>query len=237
MPGTQGTHDMRYSSTAPVPGAKSYETGNYEELKWAYNGEKSYLIDSKYRQGRSSTYGYIHPALTPRMFGLGLTILHYRHMCMITLRLNGSSPMEVSLKKVLRWLRGMNVWPYMVSMLLTRSLCLSQMAPGDYVKLFIDPLSGFMPLKQEWYNVREVEGKLKRELSYTFSARFKKYEGEIWFPVWGSSKYKETEMVIDRVEYSLNADMPDTEFTITEWPPGTLVEDKIENTTFKVPRN
>lgn len=238
VPGSgEGLHDKRFYKIGPESDSEVLTSGNYAETHIAFNGEKGFLCSTRHKREKTSIGGHILPGLDGRMVGLGLTVAalstHFTDSAPVQRVLaNGTFVREgtemVNGRRCVA-IYGENGYaepgPWQV-----------KRGPGEYVKLFIDPFAGFMPVRQEWYAVKEVEGKLVRKLGMVYTAQFVEHEGGIWFPIAGSYEWQHVKKVLSVKECSLNVDIPQEDFAITSWPPGTHVEDQVANVSFWVPR-
>jgi hypothetical protein len=235
--GDAGIHDKRFYISGPDKDAEAYKAGRYTSFHGTFNGVKSFLCETMKNGDRKSIRGEILPTLDDRMVALGLTLAalatHFTDSAPIQrVVANGTFVKEGT--EMVNGHKCVTIYgeygyaepgPWQV-----------KHGPGEYVKLFLDPSSGFMPLRQEWYFVEEVDGKLVRRWFITYMAQCEQFDGGIWFPVAGSYEDKNRKRVLKVKECSLNLDIPQEDFAITTWPPGTYVEDKVANVSFRIPR-
>jgi hypothetical protein len=235
--GDGGIHDKRFYTSTPAQDSEAYKSERYSIIHGAFNGEKAFLCQTRKSGDRKSIHGEILPTLNATMVGLGLTLTTLSTHFMDSAPIQRVVTNGTFVKEGIETVNGHKCLaiygecayaepgPWQVTH-----------GPGQYVKLFLDPLSGFMPVRQEWYAVKDVEGRLVRNLFEAYSAEFKQCDGGIWFPVAGSSEGRTGTLVLRVKECSFNMDIPQEDFAITAWPPGTLIEDKVANITFTIPR-
>jgi uncharacterized membrane protein len=235
--GGTGIHDKRFCIISPGRNSEAFTSGQYLGIHFAFNGEKAFLCETANRGERKSIRGLIQPTLDNRMVAEPLTLTA------LSTHFTDSAPIHrvvangTFVKEGIEMVNGHKcVTIYGEYGYAEPGPWQVKHGPGEYVKLFIDPFSGFMPVRQEWYAVKEVEGKLVRKLFITYSAQLKKCEGGIWFPIAGSYEWQNVKKVLKVKDCSLNIDIPQEEFAITTWPPGTYVEDKVANVSFTIPR-
>jgi hypothetical protein len=234
--GDNGIHDKRFYNIIPSKDSKAYKSRNYSSKDLAFNGKKGFLCITRHEGRRKSIRGTILPTLDGQMVGLGLTLnslsTHYMD----------SSPYQLIVNNGTFVKEGVELVDGQKCVILYGELGYAEPGPfqvkhgpGSYIKMFIDPLSGFMPVKRVHYAVTEVEGDLVRKLPITYAAQLKEFEGGIWFPIAGTYDSKHFKWVLKAKDVSLNMAISQEDFTIAEWPPGTEVEDKVRNVSFKVP--
>lgn len=208
-------------------------------IRGAFNGEKTFLCNTReWGANKNASDGYILPFLDSQMVGLGLTLTT------LSTTLQDIAPIESIVSNGTFVIEGVEVVNGHRCVALYGEYGYAETdlnawridGRGSFIKLYIDPFSGFMPVKQEWYVVREVEGKRVRKLNWTYTADFKECEGGIWFPIAGSyMKGDGTRQVLTVRECSLNVDIAPEEFSITTWPPGTRVLDTVAGVSFTLP--
>ncbi len=230
--------DKRFYIITPLEDSESSSSEWSLATHFAYNGEKAFRCEIMSRGRTEIREGEILPTIDDQITGIGLTLAtlstHYGDETPIQrIVANGTFVKEgietVHGRKCVALYGGLGYaepGPFQV-----------KSGSGVYVKLVVDPLSGFMPVEQEFYWVDEVDGRLVREEPYlTYTARLKEFDGGVWFPVAGSCESESTKRVLTVKECALNIDIPQEEFSITTWPPGTWVEDRVANTSFRVGR-
>jgi len=234
-----GVYDKRFCTSSPEKDSDASDAEPSESTHFAFNGEKTFICETSTWGKRKSIDGTILPALDSRIVGWGLTVTALSTHCMDIAPIQRVVANGTFVKEGIETVNGHRCvalygeYGYAESPFDNWRV---KHGPGTYVRFFIDPSSGFMPVKQEWYAVTEVEGKRVRKRIWTYTAQFKEIEGGIWFPMAGSYEWREGKRVLKVKECALNIDIPEEAFAITAWPPGTFVEDKVRNTSFRIPR-
>jgi len=235
-----GVYDRRFFTVSPKKDPEASDSEPSCSTYYAFNGEKTFICETCTWGERKSIDGTILPALDRQMVGRGLTVTtlstHFMDIAPIQRVVANGTFVKEGVETVNGHQRVTLYGEYGYAETPFDNWRVKR-GPGMYVRLSVDPFSGFMPVKQEWYAVTEVEGKLVRKLIWTHTAQFKEFEGGLWFPIAGSYERQQGRRVLQVKECSLNIDIPQEEFAITAWPPGTFVEDKVANISFRVPRS
>lgn len=201
-----------------------------------HDGNLSYLNTLLRKSGPVSSTGLIVQGLGPTLWGRGLTLAslatHFYDVTPIERVVsNGTFKVLGNTTE-----RGYDCVVIYGKYALREQADFEEDGPGQYVRLYLASDCGLMPVRQETFQVNEdyPDGRL----SDTYTAELKEVKPGLWFPVRGTLTQEGVGVyMLDVTSLEVNPDIPEEAFRITDWPPGTRVEDRVANLEFRIPRS